>query len=128
MKKLWVPILILLLSLQFSACKQDNYSLYYVISNESTRTLDFRFVETPELIDTVFVIAPAVMDTLISYTDLGPTIPAPNCGVGSVSQITVQSGGTLTKDLAEPSNWIYEIDQRDAISTCTFVIRDEDIQ
>ena len=110
-------------------CKETNYSLIHTISNESSRTLTFRFAAgDPDLVDTLFVIAPMEIDTLIAYTDLGEIVPAPNCGLGSSGTVTVTGGGTLTKDLTDPNNWDSQIDQDEALSSCTFVIQDEDIQ
>lgn len=119
---------LLLVFFAVSSCGNKNYSLVQQISNESSRTLTFRFTNTPDLLDTVFVIPPANIDTLIFYEDLGEIIPAPNCGLGSASAVTVQGGGTLTKELSESSNWESVIDQEEKVSSCTFVVRDEDIQ
>lgn len=119
---------LLLTFLAVSSCGNKSYSLVHQISNESSRTLTFRFTNTPDLIDTVFVIPPASIDTLLLYADLGEIIPAPNCGLGSASTVTVQGGGTLTKELSESSNWETLIDQEEKVSSCTFVVRDEDIQ
>ena len=123
-----LPIYLLLFALVFASCKnEDSYSLVHQIVNESSRTLTFRFTNTPDLLDTVFVIPPSVTDTVISYTDTGPIIAAPNCGLGTASAVTVQGGGTLLKEPGDASNWESVIDQDAGRSSCTFIVRDEDI-
>lgn len=113
----------------FSSCKPDkDYSLTHEIQNASTSTLTFRFTNDPQLLDTVFTIPSGSTDILISYTDNGPIIPYPNCGLGSVSRVDVAGGGTLTKALDDPDNWEVVIDDKEKVSSCTFVVLDEDIQ
>lgn len=122
-------VLVLLSSvLSFSCDKNKSYSLVHTINNESSFTLTFRFTNSPDVLDSVFVIPPATIDTVVYYADVGEIIPAPNCGLGSASDVTVQGSGTLTKDPAEPSNWESVVDQQEKVSSCTFVVRDEDIQ
>ena len=123
------PIFLLFFScLLFSCNKNKSYSLVHTINNESSFTLTFRFTNSPDVLDSIFVIPPATIDTVVYYADVGEIIPAPNCGLGSASDVTVQGSGTLTKDPAEPSNWESVVDQQEKVSSCTFVVRDEDIQ
>jgi|GEM_PF-2543190 len=122
-------ILLLFLPLFLLGCKEDkDYTLTHSIQNSSTATLTFRFTNDPQLLDTLFVIPPGVSDTLILYTDNGPVIPYPNCGLGSVSRIDVAGGGTLIKDPSDPDQWEVSIDDKNKVSSCTFVVQDEDIQ
>ncbi len=114
--------------LLYSCDRNKSYTLVHQINNESGYTLTFRFTNSPDVLDSVFVIPPATVDTVIFYTDLGDLIPAPNCGLGSASDVTVQGPGTLLKDPGLPGNWESSIDDKEKVSSCTFVVRDEDIQ
>lgn len=126
-----ITFLLILFAFTFGCNKKpDSSVLLHTFSNQSSATLTLRYQQgaVSQLLDSVFVLSPGELDTLVFYEVDGGEILAPNCGSEQLVSVTVSGGRTLVKSPSDPTNWTQQIDQENGESSCVFVVNPQDIQ